>query len=246
MFAKTILNFPSNLFAELSNSVDFENVAKGRLGANLVDVENNLIPIVRTTTNYNKPNQKFLPVHHDIVTTIKTAIPADNLEFNNALIEIYNHQYCTMGFHTDQTLDLQDDSTICLYTCYNNPQTQNLRKLQVKNKTTGKIFNVVLEHNSIVVFTVDDNHKHQHKIILDTSNISHQDLWLGITFRQSKTFITFQNQVPLFYPENNVLTLANQNQCREFYKLKSIENNNITYDNPKIDYTLSKGDLINI
>lgn len=246
MFAKTILNFPANLFEELSNSADFEDIAKGRTGSNIVDIRTNLIPIVRTTTNYTKPNQKFLPIHCDIVNAIKTAKPDDNLCFNNALIEIYNHQYYKMCPHTDQTLDLQDDSTICLFTCYNNPQTPALRKLQVKNKTTGASFDVVLEHNSIVTFTVEDNRQHQHKIILDAVGASAQDLWLGITFRQSKTFITFADQVATFHPEGNLLTLANQVERKEFYKLKGAENAGVANVNPKIYYTMSQGDLINV
>lgn len=244
MFTKTILNLPTNLFAELANSADFENVAKGRLGANLVNQQANVIPLVRTTTNYTKPNQKFLSIHLDIIAEIKASRPNDNLEFNNALIEIYNNQYCKMGFHTDQALDLQDDSSICLYTCYNNPSTRHLRKLSVKNKITGQSFDVVLEHNSIVVFTVDDNRRHQHKIILDSINPPANDIWLGITFRQSKTFITFENNIPMFNPLGPILSLANQAQRKEFYKLKGIENTTVNYTNPIISYTLSQGDLI--
>ena len=50
------------------------------------------------------------------------------------MIEIYDSKYCKMGFHTDQSLDLQENSYIGIFSCYNDPTTKDLRKLKVKNK----------------------------------------------------------------------------------------------------------------
>src|SRR4051794_17353819 len=109
MFTKFILNFESNLFDELSNSTEFEDITKGRKGANIVDYKNGFIPLVRTTTVYHKPNQKFLDIHHNIINNIKTIPGYSNIEFNNALVEIYNSEYYKMGYHSDQSLDLRED-----------------------------------------------------------------------------------------------------------------------------------------
>jgi hypothetical protein len=64
MFEKFIINYQKNLFEDLSNSTNFENVINGRKGAILVDYKNNIVPMVRTTTIYNNPVQKFLLIHY--------------------------------------------------------------------------------------------------------------------------------------------------------------------------------------
>ncbi|XWV25420.1 hypothetical protein QJ856_gp0342 [Tupanvirus deep ocean] len=248
IFEKYSLDFPENLFIELAKSAKFENINKSRLGANLVDCANDLVPIVRTTTIYHEPNQKFLPVHYEIIDQIKKISKIENLILNNALIEIYYSDYRNMGFHSDQALDLADNSYICIYSCYNNPATRDLRKLVVKNKTTNKYFQINLEHNSVVMFSTETNRNHLHKIVLDqpSNQFSTNTQWLGITFRQSKTFIKFINEIPYFYPTMIKLILADPSQRKEFYKLRSAENASIDYVYPLLDYTISEADLLPI
>jgi hypothetical protein len=89
-----------------------------------------------------------------------------------------------------------------------------MRKLVVepKDNTTTGGFEVPLVHNSVVVFTTSTNQRYRHKIVLDRSGSggggsskgkseskrnckSKQPLadntWLGVTFRVSKTFVTY-------------------------------------------------------
>ncbi len=185
MFTKFIIDFGINKFDDLSKSINLENIIGGRKGAVLVDCKNDLIPIVRTTTAYNKPVQRFLPIHCEIIKNIKKT---HNLEFNNALIEIYGSSYRKMGYHSDQSLDLVNDSYICLFSHYNDPSTIGKRKLVIKEKVSGATSEIILDHNSAVLFSVSTNSKWMHKIILDKQT---DNLWLGITFRLSKTFIKF-------------------------------------------------------
>ena len=246
MFSKYIIDF-ENSFNQLSESCQFEDITKGRKGAILVDYKNDLIPIVRTTTCYNNPNQKFLPIHYKLIDKIKEVTQDYKLEFNNAMIELYDSTYRTMGFHTDQALDLDTDSYICIFSCYNDSGDSgdlDIRKLKIKNKITDESSEILLEHNSIVLFPVSENSKHVHKIVLE--NVKSKDKkWLGITFRLSKTFIKFVNNVPHFHPSNIVLRLANDNN-EEFRKYKSLENANIDYIYPNIDYTISLSDILPI
>jgi hypothetical protein len=118
MFSKFDMNYKNNLFEELSKSTKFEKLGKGRYGAVLADIHKNVVPIVRTTTKYNNPIQKFSQIHYDIMKNIK------DINFNNALIEIYDKVYTKMGEHSDQALDLDINSYICLFSCYNNPDTK--------------------------------------------------------------------------------------------------------------------------
>ena len=238
MFNKKILNFDINLFKQLSESVIFEDIFDGRKGAILVDKKDELIPLVRSTTVYNRPAQLFSKIHYDILEKIKNET---NLEFNNALIELYDSKYCTMGYHSDQALDLADDSYICLFSCYEK-EHKDYRTLKVKEKNSDKTYNIVLDHNSIVYFDTNTNIKHLHKIILEKNTINNR--WIGITFRLSKTYIKFVNESPHFIHNNSQLFYANEDQQKEYYKKRSQENLSIDYNYSDINYTVSISDIM--
>jgi hypothetical protein len=138
MFQQFNLNFANDydIFDELSKSTVFENLVEGRQGANLIDHNNNLIPLVRTTTIYNNSVQPFLPIHYNIINKIKEATNKDLL-FNNAMIEIYDEKYTKMRYHTDQSLDLQPNSFICIFLCYHNFLSYGTRKLKINSKETN-------------------------------------------------------------------------------------------------------------
>lgn len=237
MFALHTIDHPYTL-EELSKSIKFEDITKGRQGAISVDYRNDSIPIIRTTTKYNEPVQRFLPVHYDLIENIKKIVPT--AEFNNAMIELYDSQYSTMGFHTDQSLDLETNSYICLYSCYNNPQI-NARKLVIKNKTTAEVSEIRLENNSIVIFSTQINHQYLHKIVLDSGD----NKWLGITFRLSKTLIKFINEIP-YFANGMRLTMATDNEKKTFYELRSLENQHVECNYPEINYTISISDTLQI
>ena len=244
MFEKFIIKTQPNIFDLLSSSTEFETITNGRKGAVLVNAINNLIPIVRTTSTYNNPVQKFLPIHYDIIQTIKSITKYDNLYFNNALIEIYDSEYCKMKFHSDQALDLDENSYICLFSCYDNPI--DLRKLKIKKKDQTECVDIVLDNNSIVIFPISTNREYLHKIILDSHQNQKQNKWLGITFRLSKTFISFRNECPYFHHRNEVLLMADDIQKKEYYKYRNLENINISYLYPEINYTISISDTLPI
>jgi len=238
MFDKFTIDFSTNVFHELSTNTKFENITKGRLGAVLVDYKNELIPIVRTTTKYNNSVQKMTNIHYEIMNKIKEF--NKDVEFNNALIEIYNNTYTKMGFHSDQSLDLYDNSYIAIFSCYDNPI--NMRTLEIKNKLTMENYEITLDNNSVVLFSTKTNNEYLHKIVLKNNSINNK--WLGLTFRLSKTFVKFINDVPFI--NETILNLANENETKEFYKHRSIENANIGYVYPQLNYTISGSDLLNL
>ncbi|MGH1517285.1 alpha-ketoglutarate-dependent dioxygenase AlkB [Chryseobacterium sp. JK1] len=254
-FKKILLPLEENLFTRLSLSAEFESTGKGRLGNHLVKVEDMLIPIVRTTTRYTIPATAFSKIHHQLVDSINEKLSSENVEipkqdFNNALIEIYDSSYTKMGFHSDQALDLKDDSFIGLFSCYDRPEEieeSQLRKLVVKNKTTDEEFEILLHHNSVVLFSVEDNKKFQHKIILNSASssrkVENDNKWLGITFRTSKTHIKFQDEKP-YFSTGEVLTKADQEQEAEFFKLRGQENRLLDFVYPPIFFTISQADTL--
>jgi hypothetical protein len=255
-FYKITLPLEKNLFGELSNSVSFEDVAKGRIGNHLVAISQKGIPIVRTTTVYNIPAHNFSAIHHNIVESVNETIKSDQthhlplLDFNNALIEVYDCNYATMKYHSDQCMDLETDSYIGLFTCYENPDKlteKNLRKLKLKDKATNQEFDITLTHNSIVLFSLSANTKFLHKIILESmpsfKKSESDNKWLGITFRKSKTFINFNDGLPRF-PTGEVLELANDDQKAAFFKLRGEENSVTDFVYPRLYYTLSIGDTL--
>jgi hypothetical protein len=228
----------NNSFTKLSEHTEFEDVCNGRLGA-VLNEDNSL---VRTTTKYKLGNQPFNDNHYEVINKIKKKMKGLNIQFNNAMLEIYDGKYRKMGFHTDQSQDLVKNSYICLFSCYDDPNA-DLRSLVIMNKTTGLSSEITLSHNSIVVFSTHTNHNHLHKIILNAQNSKNK--WLGMTLRLSKTFVKFHKDIPYLYPREVILRLANNSECREIYKHKGNENKLIDYDWPDLDYTLSTSDLFN-
>lgn len=233
-----------NLFAELSASVRLEDVGKGRQGAVLVKGDDPRgVPVVRTTTKYATPAQRFQPVHERLAERVQQ-IAALPVGFNNALIEIYTNEYTTMGAHSDQVLDLADGSFIAVFSCYEHPEmTRPPRKLLVESKGSGETAGIPLVHNGVVVFSLDANRQLRHKIVLDVPARSAENRWLGITFRTSKTFVRYRDG-GAYLTDDTPLTLADEEQKREFYRLRRRENEETDFVYPHSGYTISESDLM--
>lgn len=244
MFTKISLDCSPNSFNDLFHQTDFEDITVGRKGAVLTDVKNDIIPILRTTTKYIKPAQKFKQIHYDIMKKIREKSNVKNIWFNNALIEMYDKRYVTMGFHTDQALDLAEDSYIAIYSCYENPLTTNYRKLIIKNKLTNELSEIDMEQNSVILFNSQTNQKYLHKIILE--NVNDNNRWVGITFRLSKTFIQHVDNIPYFHKTDKVLRLASDEEIKNFYRLRGEENKSSGFKYPEINYTISGSDMLPI
>lgn len=223
-------------FDALLASVRFDDVTKGRRGTVLVKVDDTgAVPIVRTTTPYSSPAQRFGVLHDQLAEEIQRVT---SHELNNALIEHYTNAYSTMKRHSDQALDLADDSSIAVYSCYRDPSKPS-RRLVVKPKDDGPAFDIPLLHGSVVAFSVETNRRFTHTIAL-TANAPDND-WLGITFRTSKTFVRFVDGSPRV--TDVPLALATEEQRRELFQLRRRENDETDFRYPPIAYTISESDL---
>jgi len=218
-------------FEEISKSIKFENNIKGARSATLVDIKDDkLIPLVRTTTQYKNPMQKFTSIHYELIQEIKKSAGNLDLKFNNALIEIHDN-YKSMKYHSDQSLDLDPESFICIFSCYDKSPGE-VRLLMIKNKETNEISIEEMNDNSFIIFSVDTNSKYIHKIVPSTTC---KNKWLGLTLRSSKKLIN-----------PGEIRLANEEERQQFYKLKARENKYSNFENIQIDYTISPGDLLDI
>ncbi|MFF2898054.1 alpha-ketoglutarate-dependent dioxygenase AlkB [Streptomyces sp. NPDC057966] len=233
-----------NPFAELTASAHLEDVGKGRRGAVLTRAdEADGVPLVRTTTRYGSPAQRFRAVHERLARRIqeRAALPVG---FNNALIENYTNAYRTMGGHSDQALDLADGSYIAVFSCYQYPEAGPPRKLIFESKEPeGEKFEIPLAHNGIVVFSVESNRRLRHKIVWDAPAGTPDNQWLGVTFRTSKTFVRFRDGHACL-AQGARLVPADDEQKREFYRLRRCENNESDFVYPPLAYTISESDLM--
>ncbi|MGW7412339.1 hypothetical protein [Streptomyces sp. NPDC054863] len=233
-----------NLFAELSASARWEDVGKGRRGATLTKVdESDGVPLVRTTSRYSSPTQRFRAVHERLAQQIQESA-ALSVGFNNALIESYTNAYTTMGSHSDQALDLANESFIAVFSCYQHPEAGPLRKLVFESKgSAGEKFEIPLAHHSIVAFSVDTNRRLRHKIVADKPVPAADNQWLGVTFRTSKTSVRFRDG-HAYLPQGARLMAADEEQQRDFYRLRRRENNETDFRYPLLTYTISESDLM--
>lgn len=238
------LSAEENPFAELTASARLEDVGKGRRGAVLTRAdEADGVPLVRTTTRYGSPAQRFRAVHERLARRIqaRAALPVG---FNNALIESYTNAYRTMGGHSDQALDLADESYIAVFSCYQYPEAGPPRKLIFESKEPeGEKFEIPLAHNGIVAFSVESNRRLRHKIVLDAPAGTPDNQWLGVTFRTSKTLLRFRDGHACL-PQGARLVPADDEQKREFYRLRRRENNETDFFYPQLAYTVSESDLM--
>jgi hypothetical protein len=130
------------IFLSLAKATCLEETANGRKGAIIVDrTSDGLVPLIRTTTHYSTPVQDFGPIHRHLIERIKNCVGSDDnlqdIRFNNALVEMYDDRYTTMGHHSDQALDIKDGSSIALFSCYDgmsNTDSRGVRSLCVKHK----------------------------------------------------------------------------------------------------------------
>jgi len=100
------------------------------------------------TTPYRAPAQPFRDIHDRLAQQIRGDA---SCAFNNALVEHYTNVYATMKRHSDQALDLADESSIAVYSCYRDPRRPS-RRLIVKSKQSDAIFEILLAHGSVVAF----------------------------------------------------------------------------------------------
>ncbi|MEV7175252.1 hypothetical protein [Kitasatospora sp. NPDC093679] len=233
-----------DLFAELAASARLEDVGRGRRGAVLTRVdEAGGVPLVRTTTRYGSPAQRFRAVHERLARRIRDAA-ALPVGFNNALVERYTDAYRTMGAHCDQALDLADGSFIAVFSCYLRPEAGPSRKLIFESKESDLDgFEIPLAHNGVVAFSVASNRRLRHRIVLDTTVPASDNHWLGVTFRTSKTFVRFRDD-HAHLPDGARLVAADDEQSREFYRLRRRENHEADFTYPPLTYTVSESDLM--
>ncbi|MFF2195074.1 hypothetical protein [Streptomyces sp. NPDC058157] len=243
--ASYALDAAGDLFAELSGATRWEDVGKGRRGAVLVRVDaDGGVPLVRTTTRYGSPAQRFGAVHERLARRVRerAGLPA---AFDNALVERYTNAYKTMGSHSDQALDLAEGSSIAVFSCYRRGGEGPSRKLvfEEKGASGGEGFEVPLVHNGVVVFSVAANRRLRHRIVLDAPAPAEGDEWLGVTFRTSKTVVRFRDG-EAYLPGGQRLTEADEEQSRAFYGLRRRENQETDFVYPHLAYTVSGSDLL--
>ncbi|MET9952266.1 hypothetical protein ABZ135_12050 [Streptomyces sp. NPDC006339] len=233
-----------DLFAELSASVRLEDLGKGRRGAVLTRIdETGAVPLVRTTTRYGSPAQPFLPVHERLARRIRehAGLPGD---FDNALVETYTNAYRRMGAHSDQALDLAEDSFIAVFSCYRDPSAAPSRKLVFETKDPGaETYEIPLAHHGVVAFSVGTNRRLRHRIVWDAPAQAPDNPWLGVTFRLSKTLVRHRDG-QVYLPGGARLTAADEEQRREFFRLRRRENDETDFVYPPLTYTVSDSDLM--
>lgn len=226
-------------FDELSSSAKLEALGRGRQGAVLVRPHERGVPLVRTTTTYGLAAQPFGALHLRLADRIQEVAGLGD-RFDNALFEHYDGTYKTMRSHSDQALDLADGSVIALYSLYARPNAPSRRLVVEAKDASTEAFEVPLEHDSVVVFSLATNRRFRHAI--RTRPQAPENEWLGLTFRTSKTFLRFDGEHACF-TDGRRLVLADEEQRATFLQLRRRENAETDFVYPELAYTLSPSDL---
>lgn len=83
----------------------------------------------------------------------------------------------------------------------------------------------------------------RHRIVLAAPDRATDNQWLGLTFRTSKTSIRFRDGLP-YLPQGARLMSADEDQRREFYRMRRRENKESDFVYPPLTYTVSESDLM--
>lgn len=232
-----LLNSAENYFDELADSCLFETAGTRKVSILVKPNVDNSMPLVRTMLKVNSPAQYFSHALTQLIDQIKIAFKETHaeLEFNSAKIEIYTHApRSLLGFRVDTSgLDLQPDSAVCLFSCYNK---------QIESSTA--FFGI--PHNSAAIFA-PKQHIFFYPIPL-TLNTPASLHWMSITLKLSKTFVDFSLAAPRLLTENRQwrpLCLATQKDYHDLNVMKCRENNDSSFEYPPLlAFTISPGDLL--
>lgn len=242
-------------FATLTSSLTFEQVAATRQVANAALINSaGHIPIVRTTTAYKHQVQPmppaFLALRDAIIKAIMTTTGRScaEVEFNNAMVELYDPAYTKMGFHTDQAQDLAEGSTIAIFSCYETSppndkhmKTSPPRLLIVNDKRSDSEKDVTefpMHDSSCITFSTATNALHKHKIVGGGCTRR----WLGLTFRTSKTYVERRGEeLELYFVgSGRLLRKATEEEKVEIRRCKGRENAEVEFEWPVMDVTMSE------
>ena len=254
----------NTIFWHVYSSIRWDNVTRGRQGANLVNVDRDpetgteYVPIVRTTTAYHEQMQHFsVPVDY-IQKCINAKVAADSsgdatpMSFNNVMAEVYTDECRNMKFHSDQALDLDPETYIAVFSCYDDPSAPP-RALRIIHKDSDpedpqSYQDISMDHQSVIVFSVETNKFYRHKIIQETSETGSR--WLGLTFRCSATFVyradgsaSEHTAHTRFRDTGKLLELADKEKKQKFIRYKGRENREAFEYPSGICYTLSPHDF---
>lgn len=168
------------------NTIEMHQLGPGRDGIILVPTTDpDKMPLVRSTTDFKYSDMsaiKPLLDHHHLCLDLES-----NPDLN-IMVERYGPEYTKMRYHTDCSLDLI--GTIKIIAFY---PDLGRRTLHVKEKKTGIVSTMTLQHGSIFEMSLDFNSRNLHKI-------SGNSTMILVTIRRSKT-IGFKPNVSDFYKQ---------------------------------------------
>jgi hypothetical protein len=247
-----VLSVPTNLtYSDLLQDLDLETIRDGRQQTTLVCLTpTGLVPLVRSTTSCKYPAQPIKPVHAQLMAEILSQLELAGVStsFNHIMLERYSSDYRKMRYHSDQALDLAEDSYIAIFSRYPVPPFPG-RELQlvIRTKANPQYEQIIpLTDRSLIYFSVADNRLYQHKLVLksDQQLAVPDQPWLGLTMRCARTLLRFINEIPYFTDQQAMLVLATPTQAKECLSYRHAENTKTDFRYPILTYTLSVGDTL--
>ena len=145
-----------------------------------------------------------------------------------------------MGYHSDQAQDLAEDSYIGVVSIYKEPHRGGIRQLHIKAKGSNDHRVIPMTHGSVILFDQTTNRHWNHKIVLSEPK---GNVWFGITFRLSKTFVKEGMLMPLGKPLR-ILGKDDGEAKSLFYKTRGQENRQADFVWPSLDFSISPSDLL--
>jgi hypothetical protein len=117
-------------------------------------------------------------------------------------------------------------------------------KSTVNDAALEKEFSVTLYPNSAFLIPLSTNRLYTHEIKPSVLNVDHIPVRMGYVARCSNLEALHRNGQTYIKENGELLELADDDQKKEFFKLRGQENSIMNFTYPKLSYTLSAGDTI--
>jgi hypothetical protein len=260
-----------NHFEEVEQSHTFSDLSESnkggkayRKGVYITKVDSDLnFRLLRCSTNMNSPTENFRSVDLDIVEKLnekRKEIYPNSYELNHVLAQIYYNQIVNnkerkakIKEHSDKTKDMPDNAIIAFCTFYKekctDPDKLTTLRFKLKKPLTGykDCIDIKLEHNSVLMISLETNRLYTHSIVPSKLNCDKLPTRMGYVVRSSNVEAQYINDKVYIKEDSGLVELQkiteeDINELRSMYYKENSDTDKVTY--PKIYYSMNNGDYM--
>lgn len=264
----------SDYFKRLTESHQFQSLTESnkntpayRKGIYITNVEQCgdevAFNLLRCSTNLDGPTDNFREVDREIIQQVQTVVDhffEQKTECNHVLAQIYYNKVkkARIASHSDKTKDMPRNGVIAFCTFYDNegaiktPMALTRLRFRLKseaalhNPDLKKLFDVVLEPNSVFVIPLSTNRLYTHEIVPSALESKFLPTRLGYVIRCSDTRAVYRENQTYIVGDDNIfhplrpICEEDRVQLKDLYARENLSIDIVEYGD--IYFSMNEGD----